>query len=66
MVSILSESTMNVSIDGFVQEVLIDSGSVSNLKGKEYFFKLKGKIEHCSKNLFAYGGEPIDVIVLGM
>ena len=67
MVSILSESTMNVSIDGFVQEVLIDSGSVSNLKGKEYLFKLKGfglkgKIEHCSKNLFAYGGEPIDVI----
>ena len=59
MVSILSESTMNVSIDGFVQEVLIDSGSVSNLKGKEYFFKLKGfglkgKIEDCSKNLFAY------------
>lgn len=26
MVSILSESTMNVGIDGFVREVLIDSG----------------------------------------
>ena len=58
---------MNVSIDGFVQEVLIDSGSVSNLRGYGDFFKLKGlglkgKIEHCSKNLFAYGGKPIDVI----
>ena len=31
MVSILSESTMNVCIYGFVREVLIDSGSVSNL-----------------------------------
>ena len=27
--------TMNVSINGIVQEVLIDSGSVSNLMGKE-------------------------------
>ena len=67
MVSILSESTMNVSIDGFVQEVLIGSESVSNLMGEEYFFKLKklglkGKTGHCSKNLFAYGGKPIDVI----
>ena len=67
MVSILSESTMNVSIDGFVQEVLIGSESVSNLMGEEYFFKLKelglkGKTEHCSKNLFAYGEKPIDVI----
>ena len=42
MVSILSESMMNVSIDGFVQEMLIDSGSVSNLMGEEDFFKLKG------------------------
>ena len=33
---------MNVSIDGFVQEMLIDSGSVSNLMGEEDFFKLKG------------------------
>jgi len=67
MVSILSESTMNVSIDGFVQEVLIDSGSVSNLMGEEDFFKLKGlglkgKAEHCSKKLFAYGGKQNDVI----
>ena len=42
MVSILSESMMNVSINGFVQEMLIDSGSVSNLMGEEDFFKLKG------------------------
>ena len=27
MVSILSKSMMNVSIDGFVQEMLMDSGS---------------------------------------
>ena len=31
--SILSESAMNMSNDGFVQEVFIDSGSVSNLMG---------------------------------
>ena len=29
--------TMNVSIDGIVQEVLIDSGSVSNLMGEDDF-----------------------------
>ena len=45
---------------GFVQEMLMDSGSVSNLRGEEDFFKLKGlslkgKVEHCSKKLFAYG-----------
>ena len=56
MVSTLSESTINVSIDGFVQEVVIDSGSVSNLMGEEDFFKLKGlglkgKVEHCSKKI---------------
>ena len=67
MVFILSKSTMNVGIDGFVQEVLIDSGSVSNLMGEEDFFKLKGlglkgKAEHCSKKLFAYGRKRIDVI----
>ena len=67
MVSILSKSTMNVGIDGFVQEVLIDSGSVSNLMGEEDFFKLrglglKGKAEHCSKKPFAYGRKQIDVI----
>ena len=58
---------MNVSIDGFVQEMLIDSGSVSNLMGEEDFFKLKGlglkgKVEDCSKKLFAYGGKQIDMI----
>ena len=38
--SILSESMMNETIDGCVQQVLIDSGSVSNLTGEEDFFKL--------------------------
>ena len=32
---------MNVSIDGIVQELLIDSGSVSNLMGEDDFQKLK-------------------------
>ena len=50
--------TMNVSIDGIVQEVLIDSGSVSNLMGKDDFQKLKnagfkGNLKHCSRKLFA-------------
>ena len=59
--------TMNVSIDGIVKEVLMDSGSVSNLMGEEDFQKLKsaglkGDIEHCSRKLIAYGGSEIDVI----
>ena len=67
MVSRASEPTMDVSINGIVTEVLIDSGSVSNLIGEEDFQKLtrsgfKGKIEHCSKKLFAYGGKRVDVI----
>lgn len=54
--------TMNVSIDGIVQEVLIDSGSVSNLMRDDFqkddFQKLKyagvkGNLEHCSRKLFA-------------
>jgi len=54
--------TMNVSIDGIVQEVLIDSGSVNNLMRddvqKDNFQKLKyagfkGNLEHCSRKLFA-------------
>jgi len=47
-----------VSIDGIVQEVLIDSGSVSSLMGKD----LKGNLEHCSRKLFAYGGREIEVV----
>ena len=59
--------TMNVSIDGIVQEVLIDSGSVSNLMGEDDFQKLKnagfkGNLEHCSRKLFAYGGREIEVL----
>ena len=67
MVSVASEPTMDVSISGIVMEVLIDSGSVSNLMGEDDFQKLKGlgfkgDIEHCSKKLFAYGGKKVDVI----
>ena len=43
------ESTMNVNIDGIVQEVLIDSGSVSNLMGKRRF----SEVEECG-----FQGEP--------
>ena len=58
VVSVASEPTMDVSISGIVMEVLIDSGSVSNLMGEDDFQKLKGlgfkgDIEHCSKKLFA-------------
>ena len=58
---------MNVSIDGIVQAVLIDSGSVSNLMGEDDFQKLKNagfkvNLEHCSRKLFAYGGREIEVI----
>ena len=61
MVSVASEPTMDVSTSEIVMEVLIDSGSVSNLMGEDDFQKLKGlgfkgDIEHCSKKLFAYGG----------
>ena len=46
---------------------MIDSGSMSNLIGEEDFQKLtesgfNGKIEHCFKKLFAYGGKRVDVI----
>jgi len=56
--------TISVSIDGIVQEVLIDSGSVSNLMGEDDFQKLKNagfkrNLEHCSRKLFAYGGKEI-------
>ena len=66
-VSTTSEPTMKVSINGTVKDVLIDSGSMSNLMGEEGFQKLKnagfkGNIEHCSKKFFAYGGKEIDVI----
>ena len=59
--------TMNVSIDAIVQEVLIDSGSVSNLMGEDDFQKLKnvgfkGSLKHCSRKLFAYGGREIEVV----
>jgi len=59
--------TMNVSIDTIVQDVLIDSGSVSNLMGEDDFQKLKnagfkGNLEHCSRKLFAYGGREIEVV----
>jgi len=59
--------TMNVSIDGIVEEVLIDSGSVSNLMGEDDFQKLKnagfkGSLERCSRKLFAYGGREIEVV----
>ena len=59
--------TMNMSIDVIVQEVLIDSGSVSNLMGEDDFQKLKnagfkGNLEHCSRKLFAYGGREIEVV----
>ena len=67
MVSVASDPTMDLSISGIVMEVLIDSGLVSNLTGEDYFQTLeglgfKGDIEHCSKELFAYGGKKVDVI----
>ena len=59
--------TMNVSIDGIVQEVLIYSGSMSNLMGEDDFQKLKnagfkGNLEHRSRKLFAYCGREIEVV----
>ena len=59
--------TMNVSIDGIVQEVLIDSGSVSNLMGEDVFSeieecRLQGEPRTLFKELFAYGGREIEVV----
>lgn len=50
---------VTLPIDGIVQVVVINSGSVSNLIGERDFQKLdnvgfKGDIEHCSRKLFAY------------
>ena len=49
--------TMNVGIDGIVQEVLIASGSVSNLMGEDDFQYLKnagfkGNLEHFSDHVY--------------
>ena len=51
---------MDVSISGIVMDVLIDSASVSNLMGIEYFQKLRGlgfngDIEHFSKKRLLMG-----------
>lgn len=67
MVSRTSEPMMDVSINGIVTEVLIDSGLMNDLIAEEVFQKLirssfQGKIEHCSKKLFAYGGKQVDLI----
>ena len=58
---------MDVSINGIFTEVLINSGLMNDLMTEEDFQKLrwssfKGKIEHCSQKVFAYGGKPVDLI----
>jgi len=53
---------VEVSVDGITTEVLVDSGSVSNLMGMDEYEELKAqglnvKIEHCYKRLYAVGGD---------
>lgn len=55
-VSASAEPVISVSINGISREMLIDSGSVSNLIRKEIFQELscqglKAELQHCSKKL---------------
>ena len=66
-VSASSQPLASVSIGGVTKEVLIDSGSVSNLMGEEIFQELtclglKSELQHCTKKLYAYGGQELEVV----
>ena len=61
------EPVITVKINGIAKEVLIDSGSVSNLIGMKELEELKAqglaiKMSNCQKQLFAYGGKKLETI----
>lgn len=61
------EPVMSVSLNGIHKDVLIDSGSVSNLISLSEFKQLEAQglqacMTDCKKKLFAYGGKKLEVI----
>ena len=61
------EPVLEVSVSGVTTQVLIDSGSVSNLMGLDEYRELKARglnaeMEECHKWLYAYGGGKLEVI----
>ena len=63
----LKEPVLEANVNGITTRVLIDFGSVSNLKGIEEYEELKAqdlkaKMEGCHKRLYAYGGKELEVI----
>ena len=67
-VSTSTEPLVSVSISGITKEVLVDSGSVSNLIGEGIFQELhacqgfKAELQHCRKKLYAYEGQELEVV----
>ena len=64
--AVSDEPIVPVGINGIVKEVLIDSGSVSNLINIKEYEELKSQglnasLTKCSKRLFAYGGRQLSV-----
>ena len=64
--AVTDEPVVPVGINGIVKDVLIDSGSVSNLISIKDFETLKtqgltASLTKCDKKLFAYGGRQLSV-----
>ena len=60
------EPVISVNIGGISREVLIDSGSASNLISKDTVQELKHQglkieLQPCTKRLYAYGGREVEV-----
>ena len=62
-----SEPVVAVKIGGIRKEVLVDSGSASNLVSQEELKNLQSQglkieLQSCSKKLYAYGGQKLQVV----
>lgn len=61
------QPVLEVSVSGVTTQVLIHSGSVSNLMGLDKYRELKAqglntKMEECHKRLYSYGRGKLEVI----
>ena len=62
-----SEPVVTVKIGGIRKEVLVDSGSASNLISQDELKNLQSQglnieLQSCSKKLYAYGGQKLEVV----
>lgn len=65
--STASEPVFTVKIGEISKDVLIDSGSASNLISQDNFKELirrglKAELQPCSKKLYGYGGQELEVV----